>query len=609
MRPFHWSWPRDSPEQARRAREITRLLQVPEAIGRALANRGMEPAAASDLANRSLRECTSTIGEPDGTDRAAAMLLNAARRGRVGILCDYDVDGAAAQAILVEALRAVSPPGREDPAVAVPERNTEGFGPNPRCLDALVRTGVSCVAVLDCGTAAGDLLDRYQASHGLTPLVVDHHPPHNTAPPTAGVVVNPWVTRRADPGEQGTLCTAALAWFLARAMLRQAGLSSAGTASLRKRITFYAALGTACDVMRLDVPFNRSLVQAGVRLLGEPQAVSPGLAALCEVAGLSNKRVADDLGWRIGPRLNAGSRMGASDLAARCLRERRPGAAQELARRLDHCNRERVLLGHQAQRELESSPAFPSFGEGPVNVYVAKEATPGTVGLVSSSLVKRFGWPAVVLAQPVDGVLVGSGRSSLGFDIGGAVAAACQNGILLSGGGHAAACGLKLDPNRLSDLQGFLAQRFSEHAAAAEQPPKPAHQIDAVLAVENLADGSMLALAESQRRLDPWGQGLPLPLFGIRNCSLLRSNRSQNGHLFLTLTTDMQRFRAVWWNPPSDWQERIRTDGSVGPVSRGPSTETAGDARFEIVGQVELDEWRDRRQGRFVVRDARASRS
>lgn len=594
MRPFHWCWPKDFPEQAGRAREITRLLRVPEPIGWALANRGMEPSAASDLVDRSLRECTSAIGEPDGTDRAAALLLRAAGRSRVGIVCDYDVDGAAAQGILVEALRAVSPPGWEDPAVAVPERNTEGFGPNPRCLDTLVRTGASCVLVLDCGTAAGDLLDSYDASHGLTPVVVDHHPTHNTSPPASGVVVNPWATRRANPGEQGTLCSAALAWFVARALLRQAGLSPNGTASLRKRITLYAALGTACDVMRLDVPFNRSLVRAGVRLLGEPEAVSPGLAALCEVASLSDKRVADDLSWRIGPRLNAGSRMGASDLAARCLRERRPSAAQELARRLDQCNRERVELGNQAQRELESSPVFGSFSEGPVNVYVAHQATPGTVGLVSSSLVKRFGWPAVALTQPSDGLLVGSGRSSLGFDIGSAVAAACQEGILLSGGGHAGACGLKLCANRLPDLHGFLTRRFGEYATAAEPPPQPSHQIDAVLAGEHLAEESMLALAESQRRLEPWGQGLPLPLFGIRNCALTRSNRSPKGHLFLTLTADRRRFPAVWWNPPADWQERIRADG---------------DARFDIVGRVKLDEWRERRQGRLVVGDARLAYS
>ena len=600
MRPFAWSWPVESTERIRRGREIARALGVPDPVGQVLASRGMDGFAAADIAERSLRASTEAIGDPPGVEEAASRLLAAARRGRVGIICDYDVDGATSQAILIETLRAVLPRKSPDPVVAVPDRNIEGFGPNARCLNQLAHEGVGCVAVLDCGTSSGRLLDRFHATTGIDTIVVDHHPPHADPPPAAGSLVNPWVGNAPDPGEQGTLCAAALAWFVARSVLRQAGMSASGTKILRKRITLLAALGTSCDMMRIDTPFNRSLVRIGVALLADPKVRTPGLAGICDAAGLQRAPSADDFGWRIGPRLNAGSRMGESDLAARCLRETRRRVARKLAERLDEHNRARRALGEEAERELDSSPELESMDHGPVNMYVASAATPGTVGLVASSLVKRFGWPAIVLSEREASSLAGSGRSALDFDIGAAVSAARHQGILIAGGGHAGACGLEVEASRLADLKDFLRERFEEHAATSGGPREPTYVIDAVLQGGALSSESMLAIAEAQRRLEPWGQGLPFPLFGLRNCLPGKRPRNAKGHVFLTFSSGDREFEAVWWRAPPDWQQRIGIDSKGGVRTKGRSSQSV-----EIVGKVALDDWKGRRSGRIEVKDAR----
>ena len=592
MRELSWRWPEDSRDRLDRGAKIAHALGVPDAIGEALASRKpgtFEPMA---LAQRSLADCTGSMGEPPGTAEAAARLLHAARKGRVGILCDFDVDGSTSQAILVESLRLVAGASPSEPAVAVPERNTEGFGPNRRCLDLLANAGVTCLAVLDCGTAAGTLLDEFHEATGIDIVVIDHHPAHGAQAPTAGVLVNPWVTSPTSPGEHGTLCAAGLTWFVARSILRQAGLSRTATRAVRQRITLYAALGTSCDLMPLDVPFNRSLIRHGARLLSDPAARGEGLAELCEIAKLRQPHSADDFGWKIGPRLNAGSRMGESDLAARCLRETDRDSARDFARRLDQHNQNRRDLGKEARAELASHPDSALFDRGPVNVFVASAATPGTVGLVASELVKLFGWPSIALSERDNGALAGSGRSALEFNIGEAVVAAVRSGIARKGGGHAAACGVEIDSERLDDLRDFLIERFGEHAAKAPEPCEPTRFIDAVLRPNQLAADSLLAIAEAQQQLEPWGPGLEPPRFGVQQCALVRYNLTANGHLFATLESAGSRFEAVWWRAHEDWLERLGATPS-------------SDRRAEVVGSVELDSWNGRHKGRFVIVDAR----
>lgn len=599
LRHFLWSWPDESANRADRGRAIAQVLGIPKILGLALASRAMDATRAEAIRDQTLIDSTRAIGDPDGVEEAAAKLVALARKGRVGILCDYDVDGATAQAIIVETLRAILPKGL-DPVVTVPDRNREGFGPNSRCLNALSEQGVSCVAVLDCGTAAGKLLDRFQESFGIEPIVVDHHPPHDDAPPSKGNLVNPWVSRPEGPGEQGNLCAAALAWFVARAMIRQAGLSPAGTRELRKRITLLAALGTSCDVMPVDTPFNRSLIRTGVRILADGAAVPPGIRAIARLAGVREAPTSDDFGWRIGPRINAGSRMGKSTLAARCLREAQARTAGVLANQLHDLNRTRVESGRAAAAELDSSVGMELLAGGPVNVHLVHAASPGTVGLVAMSLVRRFGWPAIAVCKREDGLLAGSGRSALGFDLGATVSAARREGILISGGGHAAACGMTLEQSRLDDLRAFVCARFRKLEALSGRRLQPVHEIDGVLSGSDLSPGSLLQIAEAQQRLEPWGPGLKAPLFGVRDCTLASSRQIGTGHLFLELVSGSARTEAVWWNAPTDWR-RWETNDPVGASLSDGSDQV----RLEVAGRVELDDWQGRRRGRIVIRDLR----
>ncbi len=231
--------------------------------------------------------------------------------------------------------------------------------------------------------------------------------------------------------------------------------------------------------------------------MSDPAAVPPGIAAIRETAGLKSEPTADDFGWRIGPR------MGESDLAARCVRERDQARAHELAEELDRLNRLQIDTGKLAAQELEGSPSFKAFAEGPVNVHVSREATPGTAGLVASAIVKRFGWPAFALSDREQGVLIGSGRAALDFNVGAAVSAACEQKILLTGGGHANACGLSLSRNRIGDFEEFVKQRFAEVVKASAVLTEPTYQIDASLDSESLANKSLLVVAEKQRELEP----------------------------------------------------------------------------------------------------------
>ena len=531
------------------------------ALGRVLLARGCSLDEVDRLLRVDLAGETRLLGDPPGIDHAASILLGFAGRAKVGLLCDYDVDGATAAAILTFALRWLG----TEPVVAVPERLEESFGPNRRCLDELVAAGCGCVVTLDCGTAAAPLLQEYEREHGLYPIVLDHHPDDAVLDP--GVLVNPWL---APEGRQHrNLCAAALSWFLARALLRLAGADAAGTLQLRRAATFMAALGTVCDVMSIRDPFNRSLVKYGVTCHDDLPA---GLAALLQVSGIGDEVTARDCGWRIGPRLNAGGRMGLSALAAACLRERDPVTAVGMAENLEHLNRCRQRL----QRRLEAE--LPAHDTG-LAYAVCEKGNPGIAGLLASTLQKDTGWPALVLTPRPDGLLTGSGRAT-GFDIGAAVRAALEAGLLEAGGGHAAACGVTVRRDAVDALGRFVQARMDPAWV-------PETSVDAELLPADLA--RLDALARAQLQLEPWGQEFAEPVYAVSGVSIGTVRETQNGHLMLTCLAGGVPFEAVWWSPPADWRSGFEASGGAA-----------------VLGNVELHTWRSRSTPRLVVRAARA---
>ncbi|MCS6987590.1 MAG: single-stranded-DNA-specific exonuclease RecJ [Sphingomonadaceae bacterium] len=430
-------------------------------------------------------------------DRAAARLADAVERGeRLCLFTDYDVDGATSAALLLRTLRALG----LEPTVWVPDRLLEGYGPSEAAIRAIARAGARLVVLLDCGSHAHRELAEARAL-GLEAIVVDHHQAPTELPPALAVVNPNRFDEQADRGiaaAHGTLCTAGLAFLLAVACLRE----------LRRRgrlpdpapdlgtLLDLVALGTVADVMPLS-GLNRCFVALGLRRLARGGNV--GLAALLEVAKLARAEAAD-LGFHLGPRINAGGRIGDSSLGVRLLATDDPAEARALAAELDRLNRERRRI----EAEVTEAALAALDPEAPVAV-AAGPWHPGVVGIVASRLCQRLDRPAVVIALEGTRPARGSARSVPGIDIGAAMLAARDQGLLLAGGGHAMAAGLTIAPDRIDELTRFLVDRLGP--AVAQRPSQRALPIDLAVAPAGLSPD----LAEALGKAGPYGPGWPEP--------------------------------------------------------------------------------------------------
>ena len=578
---WRWEWP--GPGDDGVARGLGSELRVPAAFARVVAGRGIRDAAAAAALRRPSLQVQYAGGRGVvNAGVAARLLVDAAADGPVGLLCDYDVDGAAAAAVLGGALEAVG----AQVVVEVPKRGFEGFGPNRRCLDALVEAGVRVVALLDCGSVDFELMADCYRREGVRAVVIDHHPVRSgvTAFGSAGgVLVNPAVAG----GAGAELTAAGLAWVVGLKVLRYGGLDGTQSAAVRRRMTALAGLATVADMVRVDDLLNRALVQGAVGLLRVDRgAGGVGLEALMDVAGVGSdgELTAEDFGWRIGPRLNAGSRMGESALAAGCLLEVDAARGREAARRLDAMNVERRELCDRLKEAVAAECERDAGRQGRVMVRAVADGTPGIAGLLAADLVRRWGWPAVVLVPDpaAPGVWTGSGRSGCGFDLGAAVAEAVRAGVAEAGGGHAAACGVTVKARNVAALARGLDRAFGEEVPHRVPTVRP----DAVLRGSEI-DG-LAGLGEVEAEWAPWGVGFERPCYGVRDVRVEDSSRSRKGNVvFLDCEADGKAFGVVWWDPPADWRERCR-------------------GRLEIAGQVDVY----RGRGRLAVRgDVRSPES
>lgn len=570
---WRWEWPGRGDAVA--AGRLAGELRVPAAFARVLLGRGIgDEAVATALKRPSLqaeyRRCRSVVN----AGAAARLLVQAGGDGPVGLLCDYDVDGAAAAAVLGGALDAVG----VRRVVEVPERGVEGFGPNRRCLDALVQAGVRVVALLDCGSVDFRLLADYYRREGLRAVVIDHHPVRGGVTAfgcAGGILVNPAV----HGGAGGSLSAAGLAWIVGLKVLRYGGLEGGQSGPVRKRMMALAGLATVADMVGCGDLLNRALVQSAVALLrGDREAGGVGLGALMDVAGIGREAplTAEDFGWRIGPRVNAGSRMGHSSLAAECLLETDVARAREAARRLDGMNVERRELCDRLKASVAGACERDAGRGGRVLVRAVRDGTPGVAGLLAADLVRRWGWPAVALVPDPSaaGMWTGSGRSGCGFDLGSAVAGAVRAGVADAGGGHAAACGVTVKARNVAALARSLDRAFGEEVPHRVPTVRP----DTVLRGAEI-DG-LAGLGEAEAEWGPWGVGFERPSYGVRDVRVMDSGRGRTGNVvFLDCEADGRAFGVVWWDPPADWRERC-----------------AG--RLEIAGQVDVY----RGRGRLAVR-------
>ncbi len=501
-----WCWP-ETDERA--ALAMAQRLELPEIVGRLLAARGVTPEAAAHFLAPTLRAALPDPAVLVDMDRAAERLAKAVRGGEtVGILGDYDVDGGCATTLLASLLRELGC-GVE---THIPDRTSEGYGPNAPAMRALSARGASLIVCVDCGTSAGDVF----AVHGdLTDVVVlDHHKAEGPPPPVLATV-NP--NRLDDNSGLGGLCATAITFLASVALLRV--LRKGGFFAGRKEPDLLAsldlvALATVCDVMPL-VGLNRALVTQGLRVLALRRR--PGLAALMAVARVTGPPNAMTLGWALGPRINAGGRVSDSALGVKLLLAADEAVAMPIAAQLDAVNQTRQDVEAE-MLEFAMDEAARQFDAGHACALVARsQLHPGVVGIVAGRIRERFNRPAAV-AGLADGLAKGSARGVFGFDLGAAIIAARQSGLLMAGGGHALAAGFTLREEGLAALHDFLDARF----AGVRALPAVA---DLMVGASVSVAGATLALAEAIGRLAPFGAGNEEPVVAIPRALVVRADR------------------------------------------------------------------------------------
>ena len=431
-------------------------------------------------------------------DAAAARLATAiSTQEAIVIFGDYDVDGATSAAVLVRLIRELGGVC----GYYIPDRLLEGYGPSADALVALKASGADLVVTVDCGIQGFEALGAARDA-GLDVIVVDHHQA-STALPPAVAIVNPNRLDETDGAAFGHLAAVGVAFLLGVnlvRMLRAQGWFSARPEPKLLDLLDIVALGTVADVVPLT-GLNRAFVAQGLKVMAVRRNL--GLNALIAAAGIERAPTAHDLGFALGPRINAGGRVGKSDLGVRLLTTADPDEAQALAAELDRLNLERRAIEAEVTEEALKIAAR-SANEA-VAVVAGHGWHPGVIGIVASRVKDRMNRPAIVIAIGDDGIAKGSGRSLPGVDLGGAVLAAKDHGLLIAGGGHAMAAGLTVAADSIDALASFLNERLSGDVGAA-QAARALH-LDAALAPR----GVSIALADALDAAGPYGQGWAHP--------------------------------------------------------------------------------------------------
>jgi single-stranded-DNA-specific exonuclease len=488
---------------------IAQRLSVPDIVARLLTARGIGIEAAADFLEPTLRALLPNPSVLTDMDQAAARIADAVAAGQtVGVFGDYDVDGACSAALMVTWLRALGCTVIHH----VPDRMKEGYGPNGPALLAMAAKGARLIVCVDCGTAAAEPLAVLAGKADA--IVLDHHKSEGPPPPILATV-NP--NRLDDTSGLNMLCAAGVAFMTvvaATRALRTRGWFASRTEPDLMGLLDLVALATVCDVMPLS-GINRALVYQGLRVMG--RRARPGVAALLEVTQARDKLTAFTCGFALGPRINAAGRINEADLGLRLLLCEDRVDALALAERLDGINRQRQDVEAEMLEAAMHAASLQADAGGAVLVVAGEGWHPGVVGIVSGRIKERFNRPSCV-AGITAGLAKGSGRSVPGIDLGGAVIAARQAGILLTGGGHPMAAGFSCAADRVEDFRAFLNERL---AAARTLPGAADLAVDGALAVT----GATIDLARQVERLAPFGAGNEEPVLVLQRARIVRADR------------------------------------------------------------------------------------
>ena len=563
----------------REALVLAQRLGLPEIVGRALAARGIGPKDAELFLNPALKVQLPDPGHLKDMERGAGRIADAIEAGEgIAVFGDYDVDGATSSALLARFCRALG----TEIETYIPDRIKEGYGPNRAAMLALGARGAKVIITVDCGVSAFEPL-KAASDAGIDVVVVDHHVAEARLP-EALAVINPNRLDDASPHKQ--LAAVGVAFLLVVAVnraLRKRGFYSSRPEPDLMGWLDLVALGTVCDQVPLT-GVNRALVAQGLKVLA--RRTNPGLVALADVAGLDTRPEAWHLGFMLGPRINAGGRVGRPGLGAGLLACDDPAAAKGMAQELDAFNLERreieALVLADALAQAEGGGA----GAGDLVFVAGVGWHPGVIGIVASRIGERMRRPVCVVA--IDGdVAKGSGRSIAGIDLGAAVIAARQEGLLINGGGHAMAAGFTVARDRLGALEEFLGVRIAaQHVARGEEVGRTLFHDGAVS-----VGGATTDLVERIKALAPFGSGNSEPRFVLPAVTVAKADVVGENHLRLFVRgQDGGRIKAMAFRAAD------RPLGAALLQTRG--------APVHLAGRLRIDDWQGRHDVEFLIDDA-----
>ena len=567
-----WSW---------RGGAVNEIVSGSDLVTQLLLARGVDP---SDLARERTPSLRGFLPDPaifqdmeTAAERLAQAILS---RETVTIYGDYDVDGATSAALLIRLLRMLG----HDAGHYIPDRLLEGYGPSGDALLKIADEGSSLIVTVDCGAMAHEALG---AAHdaGVDVIVVDHH---KCSPelPKAVAMVNPnRLDERDDAAAHGHLAAVGVAFLLAVATvrtLRKQGYFDGRDEPDLLSLLDIVALGTVADVAALR-GLNRAFVAQGLKVMRRRE--NTGLAALLDASRLQRAPVCSDLGFALGPRINAGGRVGEATLGVRLLTTEDTAEAADIARRLSELNDDRRQIESEVQEEAEAQLA----GQGNRAVQLLHGAGwhPGVIGIVAGRIKEKTGRPAIVIAHGTNGEPgKGSGRSIAGVDLGAAIIAAREAGLLLAGGGHAMAAGLTVEHDKIDALADFLDDRLARDVAAAQENQE--FKLDLMLAPGGLTPDLVDAMEEA----GPYGMGWPGPRVAVGPVHAIKCDVVGTNHVRMIVRgEDGARFKAIAFRAAeSDMGQAL--------------LQNRGSRRFWLAGRPKVDDWSGRREAELIVDDA-----
>lgn len=555
------------PVEERNLLAICQRIGAPEVLARVLAGRGVDAEDAEDFLNPTLRNLLPDPSHLLDMDKAAARLADAVQNGEtIAIFGDYDVDGATSTALLVLYLRAL---GVSRVLTHIPDRIAEGYGPNAAALLALRQKGASLAVTVDCGAVAFEPLAAAMEA-GLDMVVIDHHI-GDVALPKAVAVVNP--NRFDEASAHKHMAAVGVTFLLVVAVNRL--LRERGRTELPSPMQWLdlVALGTVCDVVSLS-GVNRALVAQGLKILA--QRGNTGLAALADVARMDEAPATYHLGFLLGPRINAGGRVGKADLGVRLLTTDDFAEALTIAQELDRFNAERKTLESLAlEAAMEQAEAR---ADDDAVILVDGDWHPGIIGIVAGRLKEKFHKPVAVIAR--DGALgKASARSVSGVDFGAAVVAARSMELLIAGGGHAMAAGFTVELSRLEELRAFFNQRLE--ADVNRYAEKRALTLDGELHPKAATPELLHRLKDAE----PFGMGNPNPRFAFASLRLVKADIVGESHIRCIFTDGDVGGKAT----------NTRLQGiafrAVGTPLEQAFAEAQRGKLLHVAGQLKLNSW------------------